>query len=244
MNLLEFQGIEKRFGQREVLSSVSFNILKGEIFGLIGSSGCGKSTLFNILLGMMRADNGKIMFEGENALQKLESIRENTGFATQHNMLFDELTIEENSFYFGALYNLNKKEIRERMHKLLKLLSLGSFEQTQVQNLSGGMEKRANLLVSLIHNPKLLVLDEPTGGLDPVLRKSLWRYINQINKTGTTILVTSHLFDEIGENCDRIGVLKGGTIVSIGTLEQYKKHFGKEKTLDEIFGQILGNENI
>jgi ABC-2 type transport system ATP-binding protein len=244
MNLLEFKEVKKRFGKREVLSGVSFNVRDGEIFGLIGGSGSGKSTLFNIVIGMVRSDGGEINFENKNAAKKMRYLRENTGFATQDNMLFNELSIEENGLYFGSLYGMKKIKIKERFNQLIKLLSLGGFEKTLVKNLSGGMTKRANFLVSLIHGPKLLLLDEPTVGLDPRLRSVLWKYIKEINKTGTTILVSSHLLDEIEKNCDRVAILKHGKVIAIGTPKQYKQNYGASKSLNVVFQQLLTDENL
>jgi ABC-2 type transport system ATP-binding protein len=244
MALLEFQDIKKRFAKREILSGISFDVKEGEILGLIGRSGSGKSTLLNTIVGIVRPDKGKILFENKDATKKKDYLRKNVGFATQENLLFDELTIRENSLYFGSLYGIKKREIEARMKELVRLLSLESFEDVQIRNLSGGMTKRANFLVSLIHRPKLLILDEPTVGLDPMLRDVLWAYIKNINETGTTILVSSHLLDELEHNCDRIAVLMKGKIVAVGNIEQYKKYFGKNKSLKEIFRQFTKNENI
>ncbi|MFZ5955438.1 MAG: ABC transporter ATP-binding protein [Nanoarchaeota archaeon] len=237
MALLEFHDIKKRFENKEVLSNISLDINQGEIFGLTGKSGCGKSTLLKILIGMIEVDKGSIWFEGKNVKQKLNYLRKNTGFATQDNMLFEELTIKENSFYFGCLYDMKKSQVNQRFVELLDLLGLSGFENTEIKHLSGGMMKRANLLVSLIHNPKLLILDEPTVGLDPILRKILWAYIHKINKDGTTILVTSHLLDEIEENCTRVAILKNGNVVAVGDVEEYKKKY--KKPFNEIFQDLL-----
>jgi ABC-2 type transport system ATP-binding protein len=239
MNLLEFQNIKKRFKKKEILKDVSFNIKQGEIFGLVGRSGSGKSTLLKILIGMVREDNGDILFEGHDANKKLNYLRKNTGFATQENMLFEELSIKENSFYFGELYGIKRKNIKQKFNELIKLMGLSGFEDTLITHLSGGMVKRANILVSLIHSPKLLVLDEPTIGLDPLLRSILWAYIRKINKEGTTVLVTSHLLDEIEENCDRVAILNLGKIISIAPISQYKEKFGKNKTFSQIFQELL-----
>ncbi len=234
-----FRDIKKRFSTKEVLSGVSFSIHTGEIFGLVGKSGCGKSTLFKILIGMVKTDNGEITFEQKNVLKNLDYLRKKTGFATQENMLFDELTIKENSFYFGKLYSMNKGYVRKRFIELLHLMGLDGFWDYQIDQLSGGMKKRANLLVSLIHNPRLLVLDEPTVGLDPLLRNVLWDYINKINKEGVTILVTSHLLDEIEKNCNRVAILKKGKVLALASMQQYKNKYGKTKSFREIFEEIM-----
>jgi ABC-2 type transport system ATP-binding protein len=239
MYLLEFNDVVKKYGKKGVLNGVTFKIKEKEIFGLIGKSGSGKSTFLKVLMGMTKIEGGEILFDKKDAKKYIQYLRGNTGFATQGNMLFDELTTRENAYYFGDLYEMKKKVVREEFDKLISLLSLDGFENTLVKNLSGGMQKRANLLVSLIHQPKLLILDEPTVGLDTLLRNSLWEYIHKINDAGTTILVTSHLLEEIEQNCDRIGILEQGKIWGVATPAQYKKKFGKKKTLNEIFHEVL-----
>jgi len=243
MVFLEFKEVMKRFGKKEVLSEVSFTVKQGEIFGLIGVSGGGKTTLLNILVGMARASGGKILFGDKNVLRKPSYLRKAVGFATQRNMLFEELSLKENAFYFGKLYKMRMSDILSRFEELTSLLGLDGFEDFQIRKFSGGMIKRANLLVSLIHNPKLLVLDEPTIGLDPLLRDILWKYIHSINLQGTTIIVISHLLEEIEENCKTIGILKRGKIVALGGISQYKRAY-KNKSLSDIFEDILKNERI
>lgn len=238
MGFLEFKEVKKRFGKKEVLSGISFGIEKKDVFGLIGRSGCGKSVLLKILIGMVKADAGQILFDGRNVLRNLNYLRKKTGFATQDNMLFNELSIKENCFYFGRLYGLKKRDIKSKFKELIGLLELDGFENAFIENLSGGMAKRANLLVSLIHSPELLVLDEPTVGLDPILRKSLWEYVRTINACGTTILVTSHLLDEIEENCNKVAVLKKGKVISMASIEDYKEAYGKNKSFEQIFREI------
>ena len=238
MVFLEFKSIKKRFRRREVLADISFGVDKRDIFGIVGRSGCGKSVLLKILVGMVKADAGQILFDSRDVLRNLKSLRKKTGFATQDNMLFNELSIKENCFYFGRLYGLKRSEIKTKFKELIHLFELEGFENTFIENLSGGMAKRVNLLVSLIHSPELLVLDEPTVGLDPILRKSLWEYIKTINAYGTTIIVTSHLLDEIEKNCSKIVVLKKGRVVAMATLEEYKKTYGKDKSFEEIFQEL------
>ncbi len=238
MDLLEFQNVKKRFKKREILKNISFKVHDGEIFGVVGRSGGGKSTLLNIIIGMIRYNTGMILFEGKNALKKANYLRKKTGFATQENMLFDELTIRENSLYFGKLYSMRRRDIISRLNELIALLGLSGFEETPIKYLSGGMSKRANILVSLIHSPKLLILDEPTAGLDSILRSSLWNYIKKINKEGTTILVVSHLLDEIEKNCDRIAIISRGEVYALATVEQYKEAYG-DRPFSEIFEELI-----
>ncbi len=239
--LIEFRNVKKRYSSKTVLSDVSFGIKEGEIFGLIGTSGSGKTTLFKILIGICPIDGGSVLFQGKNAMHNLKDLRKSTGFATQRNTLFEELSLYENSIYFAKLYGMKKKDIKLKFEELTSLMGLKGFENYLIKNLSGGMIKRANLLVSLLHNPHLLVLDEPTVGLDPLLRKILWDYIKKINKLGTTIIVTSHLLEEMEENCNRIGILGNGKILSVASPEDYKKKYGEELDFNKIFRAVLSS---
>lgn len=238
MKILEFRKIKKSFGKKKILKEVSFFVNEGEIFGLIGESGGGKSTLFSILTGFLEADSGEIFFKGERVQKRSPDFIANIGFASQDDRLVEELSIKENCFYFGALMNIRKAQIEKKMNELLPVLKLEGAQNTLVKNLSGGMAKRANILVSLIHNPSILVLDEPTTGLDPLLRTVFWKHICEIkNKTKTTVLVASHLLDEIEENCDRIAVLKDGRIAVEGNPQSFKALYNKE--FREAFEEIL-----
>lgn len=237
MALVSFEEITKKYEGKKIIDALSLEIEEGEIFGLIGRSGCGKTTLLKILLGMLAADSGNIVFDGKKIMSDTEILKRNTGFASQENMLFDELTLKENIVYYGKLYSLRSKEIEKRMESLLDLFELGRARHKLIMNLSGGMKKRANILVSLVHNPKLLVLDEPTVGLDPLLREKIWYYIGQINKLGKTIIVVSHLLEELEKNCTRVGALSDGQISRIVEIRG-RKMFDK-KSLAEMFHEEL-----
>ena len=240
--VLKFSGINKRFGKREILSSIDFNVSNGEIFGLIGKSGCGKTTLLKILMGTLKPTKGTILFEGKNTIRNPKFLKKNTGFSTQDNTLIPELTVWENAIYFGKLYRLKNIEIKMNFQTLSGLLGLERIKNSLVKNLSGGMKKRANFLVSLIHNPDLLILDEPTAGLDPIMRENIWQYIKNINSNGTTILVTSHRLEEIEENCDRIGILKNGEIADVGNIDELRNKYGTDSSLNEIFEAVINKQ--
>jgi ABC-2 type transport system ATP-binding protein len=239
MVLLEFKDIKKRFGKREVLKGVSFKIFPGEIIGLIGKSGCGKTTLLKILMGLSKQDEGTIIFENKSINSEKNYLRKKTGFAAQESTLFPDLTLKENAFFFGKLYGIHKQELNAKFNELVSFLSLKGFEDFLVKKLSGGMKKRANLLVSLIHNPQLLILDEPTGGLDSLLRKNLWDYILKINREGTTIIIISHLLEEIEKNCSRVAILDEGKIKSFASIREYKNYYRSKRNLNEIFHEVV-----
>ncbi len=238
--LLEFREVKKSFNKKQVLSGINFGLHEGEIFGLIGPSGGGKTTLLKILNGILIPDSGKVFFNSRNIFKNLRKFRMKIGFSSQENTLFDELTIQENAFYFSRLYQVPRKYFKNRFFDLISLLGLQGFENTSINQLSGGMKKRANLLVSLIHKPHLLILDEPTAGLDSLLRNSLWEYIKKINKEDkVTVLVVSHLLGEIEENCKRISIMKDGQIFAVASMKQYKEKYGKNISLEKLFEAIF-----
>jgi ABC-2 type transport system ATP-binding protein len=242
--IIEFDKIAKSFHKKEVLKGVSFKINEGEILGLVSLSGGGKTTLFNILMGLVRPDSGKLSFFGEKSEKSHKKLKKTTGYASQFDLMVEELSIKENCFYFGSLYNMKRKQIKERMKELLPLFDLQNAENILIRNLSGGMKKRANLLIALIHRPQILILDEPTVGLDPIIRSSIWKYINVINKTGTTIIVASHFMEEMEENCSRIVFLKKGRVVAIGTVAQFKNFYKQSIGLNEIFQRVMKDEAL
>lgn len=223
--------------KKRIIDDLNLEIYGGEIFGLIGRSGCGKTTLFKIFLGMLSPTTGKINIEGKNIFHNKNILKKYVGFASQENMLFEELSIVENIKYFGKLYGVNKKELKSRATDLLELFELYPSRHVLLKNLSGGMKKRANILISLIHDPKILVLDEPTIGLDALLRDKIWVYINRINALGKTIIVTSHLLQELEENCHVIGIMDKGFIPRV--IDNSNKKTFQKKSLRQYMEQEL-----
>jgi len=233
--LIQFKNLTKQFGKKVVLQDVNFEINKGEIFGIIGMSGSGKTTLLNTLIGFLEPEEGDILYSSENQYKSVfknsMDVRKRFGFATQEPSFYPKLTIEENLDHFGALYNLSKSTRKNNTEKLLKLVGLESEKDQLAQTLSGGMEKRLGIACSLIHNPELLILDEPTANLDPVLREETWNLIKGINKTGTTVIVASHLLEELEESCSRIGILHDHAVIEIGTPDQLKGRYTKNEEI-------------
>lgn len=239
MNLIEFKRVKKVYGKTEVLRGVSFGVKEGEIVGLVGKSGGGKSTLIKTLIGLVVPDSGEILFEGKKVSKRKSYLRSRVGFVTQENALFEELTVKENCYYFGDLYGGKRSELKTRFEDLIKLTDLEGWENTQVRNLSGGMKKRVNLLASMMHNPRVLIMDEPTVGLDSIIRGNIWEYIRKVNKKEkVTVIIISHLLDEIEENCHRIGLLLDGKIKAMGTLREYRSKYGKKLGFREIFQKL------
>ena len=240
LDIINLNKIVKSFGGTKIINRFSLDIKRGEILGLIGKSGCGKTTLLKILTGMLNYDLGEIKFNVEriHSFNK-DLLKENIGFASQGNMLYNELTLLENLNYYGRLYGLKKEEIEKNSTQLIKLFDLGQSKNKLIRNFSGGMRKRANILVSLIHNPEVLILDEPTVGLDPILRENIWSYVKEINKIGKTVIVTSHLLDELQENCTSIAFMDDGQISAV--IDSLAKRNFSKKNLNEIFKEWVKN---
>ena len=242
MEFLRVTNLKKSFGEKEVLTNLNFNLYSGEIVGLIGKSGCGKSVFLNILGELISPDSGKIFFKGMDLYTSSNLFKKNIGFVFQENTLFDDLTIKENSLYFGKLYGIKKEEIIKRINELSDLLDLSWYLDTKTSQLSGGTIRRANILVSLIHSPDLLILDEPSVGLDFISRKNLLDYIKKINKErGISIIFISHILEEVEYLCDRVCILNNGKIILDSSIDEIRKKYSKD--LSSVFEEVINHEN-
>jgi ABC-2 type transport system ATP-binding protein len=239
--IYKVEGISKVFGDRYVLNDISFDIFAGEIFGIIGTSGSGKSTMLNSLVGFLKVDKGDIIFRNSNLLnvddaksfrsiyKHQKELKRIYGFASQNPSFYPNLSVGENLRYFGTLYNLPKESIESNIKYLLNLVGLTQSEHVIAKKLSGGMQRRLDIACSLIHDPKILFLDEPTADLDPVMGNKIWNLLRIINQRGTTIILASHHIVEIEELCNRVAIIKDGKIRALGAPEQIKsKNLPKE----------------
>jgi ABC-2 type transport system ATP-binding protein len=208
------RGLSKRFGKKEVLRSLSLELPLRQITGLLGPSGCGKTTLVNQIVGLGHPSCGSVEVLGEKPGSP--RLRPTLGFMPQSEALYQDLSATENLFFFGSLYNIPTKLLRQRAQSLLETLKLTDTGRTQVARFSGGMKRRLSLAIALLHEPQLLVLDEPTVGLDPVLRLELWEEFRRLARAGVTILVTTHVMDE-ATSCDSIIMLRDGRMIAQGS---------------------------
>jgi ABC-2 type transport system ATP-binding protein len=234
--VLKVENIIKSYGRKQVLNDISFEVREGEILGLIGTSGSGKTTLLNCVVGFISPNSGEVLFKHENGKVTYSSVYHRPsrfkhvyGFASQIPSFYEKLTVKENLFYFGSLYSLSNDVLKSNVATLLKLMDLENSSSILGKNLSGGMERRVDIACSLIHNPPLLILDEPTADLDPILRKNIWNMLKKVNQKGTTIILSSHHLNEIESLCDRIAILKEGQIIALGTSDELKNKFLKHK---------------
>lgn len=229
--IIEIRSLSKSYGEFKVLDNVSLTIEKGIIFGLLGPNGAGKSTLIKVLSCQSRPSSGHAYISGLDVVSDKREVLSIIGVVPQENSFYDELTINENLMFFGSLYHIPAIEIKRRSHKILTLLKLDEKRNTRAINLSGGMKTRLNIACGLLHRPEVLILDEPSVGLDPVSRKALWETIRVVNGEGTTILLTTHYMEEADLLCDRILIMNRGKIVIEGTQDELKKKAGKKVIL-------------
>ncbi len=243
--VLKIENVSKYFSKRKILKNINLNIYSGEIIGLIGMSGHGKTTFLNTLIGFLRPDEGDVLFRLEHLLDyddgadRFRSVykcaneaKKIFGFAAQNPSFYPDLTVQENLDYFGSLYNLSK-EIRKTNGKiLLNLMGIYDYRKLKAKNLSGGMQKRLDIACALIHDPKVLILDEPTADLDPLLRKQMWQIINKINDKGTTIILASHFLNEVESFCDRVAIMKQGEVVDVGTSPELKEKINNDDKIN------------
>lgn len=233
------RNVSKRYGSREILKDVNLSIHKGEILGIIGGSGAGKSTLLHMLVGFIPSSSGDILFHAHmpngviecNVLHSKKLVNTQYGFASQQPSFYDQLTVMENLEYFGVMYGLDKSTVQKNAEVLIRLMELKASTHVLAMHLSGGMKRRLDIACSLIHNPPVLILDEPTADLDPVLRGQIWEVIKRINARGTTIILSSHHLNELDTLCNRIGILKDGKIVDLDTPQKLKSKYSKTQEI-------------
>ena len=241
--LFQVRGVKKRFGKNVILEDLNLDIQENEIFGIIGVNGSGKTTLLKLMVGFYKPDEGEILYCNQNLSKTLKKLKKDIGFTTQDSSFYPKLTVEENIRYFGTLYEVDNKSLDINVDRILTLVELQEERNELSENLSGGMQRRLDMACSLIHDPKVLILDEPTEDLDTLLRGGILRLIKKINKLGTSIIITSHLLDDVENLCDKIAILHNKRIVRVGTVEDLREMYHRK---EEIHLEIAsGNyENI
>jgi len=245
-SIIRFENISKKFGKNQVLNNLNLSIKEKDIFGVIGLSGSGKTTILNLLIGFLNTNSGKIYFQSKDVTKNKKQVLNEFGFATQTGSFYNRLTVRENLYFFGRLYKLPKKELKERITELIKLVELQGTENKLTRQLSTGMKRRLDIACALITDPTVLILDEPTQDLDPFLRKQILALIRKINtETGTTIVITSHLLGEIEEICTDIAILHNGQIIESGSPNLIRENYSiKENKHEEIhFSTSPGDYN-
>ncbi|QED49804.1 ABC transporter ATP-binding protein [Cytobacillus dafuensis] len=229
--IVTIHNVSRSFGKHQVLKNISLEMKSGEIFGLLGPSGAGKTTIVKQLVGLDLPSEGEIYLFQE----KMPSLKliEKTGYMAQSDALYGELSAKENLEFFASLYGLKGAKRKQRIKEVMEIVSLSEHINKLVSTYSGGMKRRLSLAIALLHQPQLLILDEPTVGIDPVLRKSIWNAFYELKEIGTTIIVTTHVMDE-AEKCDRLGMIRDGKLIAVGTPEELKNKT-KSTSIEEAF---------
>ncbi|MCU6707533.1 ABC transporter ATP-binding protein [Paenibacillus sp. J5C_2022] len=228
---LEVRDVTRSFGNKEVIHTTSLRIEQREIFGLLGPSGSGKTTLVKMMAGIDAPTSGEIRML-HTQLPQLAMMNK-IGYMAQSDALYMELTAKENLEFFGALFALRGKKLKERIDYVMSLVGLGDHLNQPVSDYSGGMKRRLSLGIALLHDPEVLILDEPTVGIDPLLRQSIWRELDSLSTAGRTIIVTTHVMDE-AERCHRLGLIREGRLIAAGSPDDLKSLTGKT-SIEEAF---------
>jgi ABC-2 type transport system ATP-binding protein len=221
-NVVQTSGLTKKFGSLVAVDHMDLSVKSGEIFGFLGPNGAGKTTTVRILCGLMMPTSGNATVVGHDVVTEPEEVKQQIGYMPQAYGLYDDLTVDENLEFFGSVYRVPRDERRKRADEILQLVRLEEFRKHYAGQLSGGMKRRVSLAVSLIHNPELLILDEPTAGIDPPLRRIFWQYFRELNKRGVTFFINTHYMDE-AELCDRLALISYGRLVALGSPTELKR---------------------
>ncbi|MBT3298034.1 ABC transporter ATP-binding protein [archaeon] len=236
MELLRLKGVTKEFGSRLILSNVNMVVEEGDIFGIIGKSGSGKSTLLNLIVGFSEPDEGQVLFYSPtgqclNLKKHHMKIRKKIGFTPQHLSFYPKLTVKENVLHFGRSYGIRDNILVDNAKNILDFMGLLEYKNFLAEELSGGMQRRLDLACSLIHKPKLLVLDEPITDLDPGLRHQILELIKEVNKQGVTVIIASHDLDNMELICNKIAIVNEGKFYYEGKIDEIRKPFLHQNSL-------------
>jgi ABC-2 type transport system ATP-binding protein len=219
--VIKVVNLTKRFGGNEAVSSLSFSIHQGEIYGIVGPDGAGKSTLLRLMSTILEPDEGFVTVKDVNIHDHPYAIKENLAYMPQRFGLYEDLTVEENIYFFGRLFGLSRKDIKKREKRLYEFSRLGPFKDRLAGNLSGGMKQKLGLACCLAHSPEVILLDEPTNGVDPVSRREFWKILYDLLTEGVTIVVSTAYLDE-AERCNRVAMMYGGRFITGGSPQEIK----------------------
>ena len=239
--VIEVRNLIKRYGSFEANKNLSFDVYKGEIFGFLGANGAGKTTAMRILCGLSIPTSGKLTVGGFDVYKQTELIKKNIGYMSQKFSLYEDLTVSENIRFYAGIYGLSRKKRKEKEDKMLENLQMGEVKNKLISSLPLGWKQKLAFSVALLHDPQIVFLDEPTGGVDPITRRQFWDLIYEASNEGKTIFVTTHYMDE-AEYCDRITIMVDGRIDALDTPDNLKKKFNAD-SMDEVFLKLARGES-
>ena len=231
--VIQVEVLTKMFGDFTAVNAISFEVKKGEIFGFLGANGAGKTTAMKMLIGISNPTSGNARVAGFDVFTNAEDIKKNIGYMSQKFALYDDLTVRENITFFGGIYGLSRSDIKEKSNALIEDLDLENVANQLVGALPLGWKQKISFSVALLHDPKIVFLDEPTGGVDPITRRQFWELIYKASHNGTTVFVTTHYMDE-AEYCDRVSIMVNGKIEALDTPKKLKEQF-KAENMNDVF---------
>lgn len=231
--------LTKKFEDVTAVDGLSLEVEKGELFGLLGPNGAGKTTTINVLCCIYEPTSGSVSVGGYDVRKEPEKVKELIGVCPQDTAVFPYLTGRENVELFGNLHAMNKEKLKKSTDELLEKMGLSEDAKRRVGKYSGGMRRRINLIMALVHDPEIAFLDEPTVGMDPQSRRAVWDFIKDLKKQNKTVILTTHYMEEAEELCDRVGIIDYGKLIALGAPEQLKAKY-KAKNLEEVFIQLTG----
>jgi len=234
--VISVRNLVKKFGSFVANDHLNFEVYHGEIFGFLGANGAGKTTAIRILSGLSQPTSGEVVVAGFNAKRQPEQIKKNIGYMCQKFSLYEDLTVKENIMLYGGIYGMKRNLIRERTDSLLSRLHFEEYGDRLISTLPLGLKQKLAFSVAILHEPKIVFLDEPTGGVDPITRRQFWEMIYETAAGGITVFVTTHYMDE-AEYCDRISIMSDGKIVALDTPAELKRHYSAE-SVEEVFVKI------
>ncbi len=228
--MVQFIDVFKSYNGIQALKGLSFTVRSGEIFGLLGPNGAGKTTAVHILAGILPLDKGTVLIQNKNILQNA-SVSKSIGIAPQALSLYDNLSAKENLIFFGRLFGLSGEKLKQQVKKALSFVQLTDQADQRVKTFSGGMKRRFNLAAALVHDPQILILDEPTVGVDPQSRNAIFENIRQLKKQGRTIIYTTHYMEEAQQLCDHLAIMDHGELIAFGTVGELIERYGNKPVL-------------
>lgn len=232
-SIIEVEGLTKAYGSFKAVNEISFDVKRGEIFGFLGANGAGKTTAMKMLIGISTPTSGKASVAGFDVFTSAEAIKKNIGYMSQKFALYDDLTVRENITFFGGIYGLKRQRIKQKSTQLIEDLGLNGVENQLVGSLPLGWKQKIAFSVAMLHEPKIVFLDEPTGGVDPITRRQFWEMIYKAADEGTTIFVTTHYMDE-AEYCNRVSIMVNGKIEALDTPQRLKEQF-EVSNMNDVF---------
>jgi ABC-2 type transport system ATP-binding protein len=224
MNAITVTDLTRRFGDFVAVDHLSFEVAEGEVFGFLGSNGAGKSTTIRMLCGLLKPTSGTAVVGGVDVGRDPEGVKQRIGYMSQRFSLYERLTVDQNIRFFGGIYGLDRARLETRRRFVLEMAGLTGREQTHAADLAGGWRQRLALGCAILHEPPIVFLDEPTGGVDPLSRREFWSLIDRLSASGVTVLVTTHYLDE-AEHCHRVAIIHGGRLAALGTTDELKRVF-------------------